>query len=434
MKPPSKKNPLGRGRIPGHTLVRVGSEAKGVLRGTDGKGRPLWEFLLRVSPAGKPSKNLYCTGWDDALSEARKQVALWQAAKAAPVADARWTMSATIARYLAAKKDKGKANAGTQRVEEAWIRRVVKPYFVVELKDPAVDAVTEEHVRAWIAKYVEDGRSASTRHHRTRVLRALFAYAVRKGQRLTNPAEDFVVRPRLVKKGGDQRGHYPLSAAEMKVLQDWLDTNPLTPPSVAFAIRLAAAVGCRDQELTHLRLEDVQLDTVTPLVRVAHFKCACGYCARNRGGQRRTKTSHERLVVLPPELVAPFRDYVAARGEQVPAASAWAFPVWSAIRSGRRKAGDQLGEGVLNEWLQKAVKAAKLAVDPERERLVAHSLRAFAHTELTDRSHDYEAVAVQLGHALPGMGNRYSTLAEQPAKLAAALYPKTEPPRLAIVA
>jgi integrase len=432
MKPPSKKNPLGRGVIPGHTLVRVGSEAKGVPRGMD-DGRSLWEYVVRAQ-GGRPSKNLYCKDWDHAISEARKQVTLWKAAgeeKAAPAGA--WSMSDLIARYLAAKKDKGRANAGTQRVEAAWIGRVVEPYFVVELKDPAAGTITEEQVRTWVAKYVEDGRSASTRHHRTRVLRALFAYAVKKGQRLTNPAEDFVVRPRLKKKGGDQRAHYPLSAAEMKVLQDWLDAN--APPSVAFAIRLAAAVGCRDQELTHCRLKDVQLDTVTPLIHVAHFKCACGYCARNRGGERRTKTSHERLVALPPELVAPFRDYLAARGEQVPPESEWAFPVWSAIRSGRRKAGDQLGEGVLNENLARAVKAKEIAVDRERQRLVLHSLRAFSHTELNNRSGNYEAVAVQLGHALPGMGSRYSTLAEQPAQLAALLYPqKAEAPRLAIVA
>jgi integrase len=424
MKVPSKKNPLGRGVIPGHTLVRVGSEAKGVLRGTDGVGRPLWEYVVRAQ-GGKPSKNLYCRGWDDATSEARKQVARWQAeAQAAPV-DAKWTMAETIRGYLEYQADRNKANPGTQRAEAAWIRRVVEPHFVDgPLKGMTVDRITEDHVRAWKAKYVEDGRSKSTQHHRVRVLDALLRFAIASGQRLTNPVKRFRITPASVKKSGDQRVHYPLSAVEMMVLQDWLDAN--TPPPVAFAIRLAAAVGCRDQELTHLRLEDDVLDAVTPLVHIAHFKCACRYCKTHRGGQRRTKTSHERLVVLPPELVTPFRDYLAARDEQVPAASAWAFPVWSAIRSGRRRPGDQLGESVLNDHLQRAVKAVKLAVDRERQRLVFHSLRAFAHTELTDRSHDYEAVAVQLGHALPGMGNRYSTLAEQPAKLAAALYPKAK--------
>jgi integrase len=427
VKPPPKKNPLGRGCIPGFTLVRAGVGAKGIQRGAG-----LWEFTLR-GPGGKPSRTLVCAGWQDAMSEAQKQVAEWKKAEGQPKKPGAWTFSETVTRYLASLRDKDRANEGTMRAEAAWIRLVIAPYFVDELKNPAVDTITEEQVREWMKKYGKAPTkrgpvSDSTIHHRVRVLRALFRFAVKKGMRTANPAEDFVVHPKAIRKGGDQRPHYPLDPAEMAVLQAWLDEY--APPSVAFAIRLAAAVGLRDQEATHLRLEDLTLKG--QFVRVAHFDCGCAYCKRNRDGERRTKTSTERLVVLPYELVEPFREYLRRRAEQVP--GHWTFPIWSAIRSGRRKAGAQLGPGTLNDWLAKAVKAAELPVDPARQRLVAHSLRAFSHTEVQKRSKDYEAVAVLLGHALPGMGSRYSTLSEQPAALVEAL--NFGPPRkgLAIVA
>jgi integrase len=408
--------PLDKGCVPGFTFCFRPD------RDADGAPVPSaagWKYLLR-GPGGKPSKTIFAADKADAVSEAHKQVARWSAEAGAKEAAPVWTVSATIAAYLASKQDKGTANAGTLRAEEAWIKGVIAPYFVAALKDPAVDAITEAHVRDWKKIYVDDDASDSTKHHRTRVLRALFAYAVRKGQRPTNPAEDFVIRPKFVKDGGDQHGHYPLSAAEMGVLQTWLNAH--APPSVAFAIRLAAGAGLRDQELTHLRLEDVRLEDVTPHVRVANFACNCAYCAKHRGGQRKTKTKREREPKVPPELVAPFKAYLAARAEQV--TGPWVFPVWSAIRSGTRKPGNQLGRSVLNDWLQKAVKAAQIAVDEDRFRLVAHSLRAFAYTELSSRSHgNFIAVSVQLGHLLPGMGEQYSTLVNQPAKHYAELFP-----------
>ncbi len=67
-----------------------------------------------------------------------------------------------------------------------------------------------------------------------------------------------------------------------------------------------------------------------------------------------------------------------------------------------RQGEHQLGEGNLNDWLQKAVKAAKIAVDPERQRCVAHTLRAHAETELAKRSGDFVPVCVAIGHKLPG--------------------------------
>jgi integrase len=447
MKAPPKKNPLGHGRIPGYTLVCRGvHRGQGVIIVKDpvtGKEKEkvvdLWEFLLRRA-GGSPSKTLLCAGWDDALSEARKQVAAWEA----PEAPAAPRFSQAMAGHLARQRDQGKANAGTMRAEAAWIKLAVEPFFVTELHDPPVAEITEEHVRDWMKKY---GRAPSKRgtltqstvHHRVRVLRAIFRYAVKKGWRTTNPVEDFAVSPKPVgKPGGDQRKPYPLTAEQMAALQEWLDAN--APLSVAFAIRLTAAVGLRDQECTHLRVEDVHLDADADEGRVSvlHFDCACAYCKSNRDGERLTKTEHERPnVVLPWELVAPFDAYLKARAEQMPAASPWAFPIWTAVRSGAKRAGDQLGPGTLNDWLQKAVKAAKIAVDPKRHRLVFHSLRAFAHTRVMGRSKDYEATCVLLGHALAGMGGRYSTLAEDAGELRKALNfgrPPAQREGLAIVA
>lgn len=409
--------PLDKGCVPGFTFCfRPDHDA-------DGDPVPSalgWKYLLR-GPGGKPSKTIFAVDKADAVSEAHKQVARWAAEGSAKAAAPIWTMSATITAYLAAKRDKDSANAGTQRAEASWIKGVVAPYFVAALKDPTVDAITEAHVREWKKIYVDDAASASTRHHRTRVLRALFAFAVRKGQRATNPAEDFVVRPKPIKKGGDQRGHHPLTAAELAALQTWLDAH--APPSAAFAIRLAAAVGLRDQELTHLRLEDLEVDAVTPLVRVAHFKCACAYCAMHRDGQRMTKTKSARVVPLPPEIVGPLKDYLAVRAEQVP--GPWLFPAWTGTRA---KPGAQLGRSVLNDFLQLAVADAQIAVKAEEHRLVFHSLRAYAATMLDRRSGgDFTAVCACLGHALPGgVAGRYNTLSERPAELAAALYPPTE--------
>jgi hypothetical protein len=150
--------PLDKGCVPGFTFCfRPDHDA-------DGKPVPSplgWKYLLR-GPGGKPSKTIFAADKADAVSEAHKQVARWAAEASAKEAAPVWTMSALIAAYLAAKRDKDSANAGTQRAEAAWIKGVVEPYFVKALHDPTVDAITEAHVREWKKIYVDDDRQADS--------------------------------------------------------------------------------------------------------------------------------------------------------------------------------------------------------------------------------------------------------------------------------
>jgi integrase len=429
---PPKKNPHGRFR--GATLVFSpdrDDHGRPVPRSIDAAtGKARWKWVLRRphpdDPEKSQAKNLYCTDWRDAESEARKQLQAWATAAPAekasaghqgPAATEPWHVSDLTARWL----------DSTDQRDAGWVRLAVTPFFVTKLGNPLVRDVTEAACKAWEAEYGKGDTavSQSTQHQRYRVLRALFRYAVAKGQRTDLPFEPskFKVTPKLYIDGGDQRSHHPLTTAELTAIVQWLTEH--ATPAVTFAVQLAAAIGLRDQEVTHLRLADVLLDAPVPYIHVAHFPCGCMYCKKHRGGQRKTKGRRERKVPLPPELVGPFRDYLKGRAEQVPASSKWTFPVWSASRSRKLRPGDQLGCSTFNDWLQKAIAPAEITVDPERHRLVFHSLRAMANTDLDARSNgNATAVMVALGHKpATGVKDRYDQLRDRLDLLAAKLYP-----------
>jgi integrase len=319
-----------------------------------------------------------------------------------------------------------KCNPTTARGYKREINDWIEPFFVDELKDPAVGTITPEHVDRWMAKYLPSSELKDrTRQRLVQLLDRIFKLAVEYDWCLRSPVlskHRVTVAKRGEKRGnreGDQRvGVYlPPSQVESIVVK----VAELRPrdPAAAIAVLLAARCGFRREELVHLRREAVMMREDYTVVHVQLTKCGGKCCARDRVGTWRPKTgAGVRPAVLPPEVVPVFRAYLEERDIQHGSGPGWLLPSWPAGRERNHlEAGNQRFPDWAPDDFKEAAKALKLTG------LVFHDTRHTAKTDLIGHSGHQAAVDVVIGHRQAGMNAVYSHLEADLPRLYRLIFP-----------
>jgi hypothetical protein len=392
-------------------------------------GKPRWQWLMRTEqPNGeRRCEYIYAASFIEAEIVAERVAEEWRTGEAVEVAKAvkGWTVTEAFEQMMESKDavDGGMCGGNRtslRRVFEKEIEPLVGHIYLADLTDPQVASVKKKIA----ARQLPDGswvaRMDRTRQRVCRLFGATLRFAQRRGQLTVIPGEDLLkVKVARVSDGGDMREHAALDDDQVAALLTEIDR--IATPAVAMACRVAATLGLRDQEISHLQLNALFLDTDVPYIWVRRHACHCGECTKNKNSIWTPKTKRERKVPIPPEL--QLCAYLAVREQHlVGRDSQHVFPVWT--RTKRKRAGEMVGRSTYNDAVQQAVRNLRIEIDRSRQLLNFHSLRSVAHTALDIRSHgNVTAVSVALGHMLPGMADRYNRLRERLPELYAALFP-----------
>ena len=236
----------------------------------------------------------------------------------------------------------------------------------------SLDAVTPEHVAAYLHHLGDNGLAASSRARKLSALRQLFRFLEAEGRIPSNPAENAVAPskartlPRTLNVSEVDR---LLAAAHARIALA-AQREVLAALRLAALIELLYATGMRVSELVSLPRRVLAGDD-----RVLTIK--------GKGGR-------ERLVPLNQPARQAVAAYLAEEQRRSPAnqsPSKWLFPAHSAEGHVTRQHLGQELKGVAEE----------AGIDPER--ISPHVLRHAFASHLLDRGADLRAVQQLLGHA-----------------------------------
>lgn len=394
-------------------------------------GKPCWQWLMRVDQANGKRRcaYLYAATFTEAEIIADRVAEEWRTGEAVAVAKTSkgWTVTEAFEQMMESKDAVDGGMCGGNRTS---LRRVFRKEIGPLVGGVYLSVLTEHQVasvkKKIAARQLPDGtwvaRMDRTRQRVCRLFGATLRFAQRRGQLTVIPGEDLLkVKVARVSDGGDMREHAALDDDQVATLLTEIDR--IASPSVTMACRVAATLGLRDQEASHLKLPALFLDTDVPYIWVRRHECHCRECKNGKNSIWAPKTKRERKVPIPPELVVELRNYLALRERHlIGRDSQHAFPVWT--RTKRKRAGDMVERSTYNDAVQQAVRNLGMEVDRTRELLTFHTLRSVAATNLDSRSNGNQtAVSVALGHKLPGQQDRYNRLRERRPELYAALFP-----------
>lgn len=223
---------------------------------------------------------------------------------------------------------------GTRRTYRALVRRHVEPTFLGPLP---LEAVTAEHVQAWVDELLAEPRplSAKSVSNVQGLLSHALSRAVEKGIRADNPARAVTITRT------ERREMTVLTEGEFAVLLSVLDDKwqPL--------VLTLAGTGLRFGEATALRVGDLDLDARIPTLRVSRaWKFTASKSERSVGPPKTGAGS--RTVSLSSQVVNAVRPLTVGRAHD-----AWLFT--------------DGGEPVAHDPFYRAWrKALDRAADPER--------------------------------------------------------------------
>jgi integrase len=390
--------------------------------------KPFWKFTYRHTDGR--CKTFGAPTWREAEVKADKIAEKFDAPpqpETTPNADPQARRTSDLVRLFGdhVSGPDAKCNAATARGYQREVKDWVEPFFVDELRNPAVGAVTPEDVDRWKAKYLpESDLKDRTRQRLVQLLNRMFNLGVEYGWCDRSPVlskHRVTVAKVGEKKGnreGDQRvGVYVAPTGIESVVAKVTELRP-RDPAAPVAVLLAARCGFRREELVHLRRESVAMMDDYTVIQVEPVKCTCNHCTRDRHGTWRPKTGAGiRPAVVPPEVVPVLQTYLDERDQQH-GNSGWLLPAWPA---GRERNHIEPGGQRLPDWapddFKDAVEALKLTG------LVFHDLRHTAKTDLLARSGHQAAVDVVIGHRQAGMNAVYSHLEADLPRLYRLIFP-----------
>lgn len=282
--------------------------------------------------------------------------------------------------YLDAEKGCSPATIEAYRSDLKLFRKFLRS----DGTSQAIEEITPEVLRRYIAAMSSAGLAASTRARRLYALRSLWQYLETADLVSSNPTRK-VATPRR-----EQRLPTYLSAEECARLLAACDDNHYV--DLAFRDRAILTVliyqGLRRAELLGLRLGDVNLDAMTLLVR------------RGKGGK-------SRLLPLATQTAAAVEDWLEFR----PSSSDGALFV--------TRGGKPMSPTDLNRMFRRTVERSGV----RREDVTLHTLRHTFATLLLKEGVDVRSLQRLLGHASIETTAQYLHLQTEDLRGALALHP-----------
>ncbi|MGH7510034.1 MAG: tyrosine-type recombinase/integrase [Gemmatimonadales bacterium] len=388
-------------------------------------GEPHWRFVYRHGGNGAPTKTFPATDWTHTQRQAVKLAEEFdhppqpRAVEATPVSKRMSDLVHLFGEHVTGPD--ARCDVRTARADKRHVARIISPFFVDELSNPAVAAVTPEDVDKWKAKYLPEGELKDrSRQYFVQLLKRLFKLAMDYRWCDWSP-----VLPkhhvRVAKAGekngnreGDQRVGVYLAPTQVESIVAKVTELRPRDPAAPMAVLLAARCGFRREELSHLRREAVELTDDYTVIHVRPIRCQGKCCAKDRLGTWRPKTGAGiRPAVVPPEVVPVLRAYLEERDRQH-GKSGWLLPAWPA---GRDRNHLEPGGQRLPDWAPDDFKEAA------GTGLVFHDTRHTAKTDLLARSGHQAAVDVVIGHRQAGMNAVYSHLEADLPRLYRLIFP-----------
>jgi integrase len=254
-------------------------------------------------------------------------------------------------------------------------RRYLDKYLLPKLgRFPASDITPAD-----VARLLDEikGRAPTAANDLLRFTRRIFAFGVRRRFLLSNPAADF--SPRLDAGGTERPRSRALSSDELVQLFEKIRETPSFGEDNLLAIKLLLALCVRKGELLGARLEEFDLEGLSPSGAVWHLPAA------------RTKTGEGLEIPLVPDVADWLR-----RLRVLAASSEYVFPK---RRRDPRERVPHVGLDTLNVALQRVKHGLR--------HFTLHDLRRTARTHLAALGIRREVAERCLGHKLRGVEGTY---------------------------